>query len=419
MRVLLTTIGSRGDVQPLVALGAALQKAGHSVRLAAPPEFRELAQSANVPFRSIGAAFRDLAQGELAPKNWAGGVVSLWHTFNATVREVVAETADHTLVAARDTDLIVASGHQFLGATAAESLGIKYVYACLGPVSDRSSAYPPVALAGLAGNPRLNRMAWRMTEMMATSALGPPLNAVRAKLGLPRVRDVLAHVIFDQPALLAFSRHVCPPAPDWPKQHRQVGYWFLDEHWTAPRNLSRFLAAEPPVYVGFGSMGTRDPLRTMRLILEAARAADVRVLLGGTWGGLGGENGRADARAYALDGEVPHSWLFPRVRALVHHGGAGTTAAGLRAAKVTGIVPHLGDQYFWGRRVNALKLGPAPLALRQLNVDRLASILASVVDTPGFEENATALSQQLVAEDGLGEAVRAIEALHAGAELTA
>jgi sterol 3beta-glucosyltransferase len=258
-----------------------------------------------------------------------------------------------------------------------------------------------------------------MTEWMATSALGPPLNAVRAKLGLPRVRDVLAHVIFDQPALLAFSRHVCPPAPDWPAHHRQVGYWFLDERWTPPRNLSRFLAAEPPVYVGFGSMGRRDPLRTMRLILEAARAADVRVLLGGTWGGLGGESGRADARAYALDGEVPHGWLFPRVRAVVHHGGAGTAAVGLRAAKPTGIVPHLGDQYFWGQRIHALKLGPAPLALRQLSVDRLAAVLAAVVDTPSFEETVATLSQNLLAEDGLGAAVRAIEALYEGAELAA
>jgi sterol 3beta-glucosyltransferase len=145
----------------------------------------------------------------------------------------------------------------------------------------------------------------------------------------------------------------------------------------------------------------------------------VRVLLDGTWGGLGGERGRADARAYALDAEAPHGWLFPRVRAVVHHGGAGTTAVGLRAGRPTGVVPHLGDQYFWGRRVRDLRLGPPPLALRQLSAARLAAVLREVAAEPAYAENAAALGAALAAEDGLGAAVRALEALHAGAEQAA
>ena len=123
----------------------------------------------------------------------------------------------------------------------------------------------------------------------------------------------------------------------------------------------RFLdAGLPTVYVGFGSMAVRDPVRTLRLVLDAGHAAGVRLLLGGDWGGLGGE-ARPGANAF-ICGDVPHEWLFPRVAAVVHHGGAGTTAAGLRAGKPSLLIPHVGDQFFWGRRVQELGLGPEAIA---------------------------------------------------------
>jgi sterol 3beta-glucosyltransferase len=344
----------------------------------------------------------------LLPRNWAGGVLALWHTFNTVLRDVVAETARATELVTEGADHVVAAGLQFVAATVAEKQKIPYTYAALAPVSVKSAHYPPVPMAHLRTGPNVNGVGWRVAEWMANSAIGPALNRIRREMGLDPVSNVLGHVVYDSPALLAFSKHVCPPAPDWSIDHLQTGYWlFEDSHFEPSASLRHFISdGPPPIYLGFGYMlqHNRDLLRTMRTVLEAARMADVRVVVGGQWSGLGGGEARPGARAF-IGGDLAHSWLFPRVSAVVHHGGAGTTAVGLRWGRPTGVIPHLGDQLFWGRRVHALGVGPAPVPIRQLTVQKLADLFKSLVQDEVMRERAAKLGEAIAAEAGPESAV--------------
>jgi UDP:flavonoid glycosyltransferase YjiC (YdhE family) len=213
--------------------------------------------------------------------------------------------------------------------------------------------------------------------------------------------------------MFGFSPHVVPPPDDWGDDAYVTGYWFLDEHpdWQPPADLARFLGdGEPPIYVGFGSMPSADPQATHDLILAALRQAGLRAVIGGGWGGV--KPTSAPDFAYFVD-HAPHEWLFERVAGVVHHGGAGTTAAGLRAGKPTMIIPHLGDQPYWGRRVHELGVGVKPIPRQKLTVEKLAIGIRSLVTDATLQANAARLGEQIRAERGVENAVRLIEEIAA------
>jgi len=177
--------------------------------------------------------------------------------------------------------------------------------------------------------------------------------------------------------------------------------------WRPDPDLEAFLAAgPPPVYIGFGSMGTDDPAATARLVLDANVAAGVRAIVRRGWARLLAADPPASVHFVE---SVPHAWLLPRVAAAVHHGGAGTTAASLRAGVPTVIVPFHGDQFFWARRVQELGAGPAPITRRRLTVERLAAALVAATSDPALRGRAAALGERIRAEDGIGDAMRWIE----------
>jgi sterol 3beta-glucosyltransferase len=211
------------------------------------------------------------------------------------------------------------------------------------------------------------------------------------------------------PVLLAFSRHVLPPPPDWPESVRVTGYWFLNEgqSWHPPPGLLEFLSAgPPPVMVGFGSMAGRNPARTTRIVLDALMQSGQRGLIVTGWGGLGISNPPAGVHAIEF---APYDWLLPRVAAVVHHGGAGTTAAGLHAGKPTVICPFVSDQPFWGKRVTALGVGPPPIPQRKLTAPKLARAIQQAVSDTAMRQRAAELGAQIRAEDGIASAVDFIE----------
>jgi sterol 3beta-glucosyltransferase len=205
--------------------------------------------------------------------------------------------------------------------------------------------------------------------------------------------------------LYGYSRHVLPPPADWGPDEHVTGYWFLDpeETWQPPADLAAFLAAgPPPVYIGFGSMGSRNPAASAQLALGALAASGQRGILASGWGGLR----ETDLpESVFMVRAVPHSWLFPQLAAVVHHGGAGTTAAGLRAGVPSLIVPFFGDQPFWGRRVAALGVGPDPLPRKRLSEDTLASAIRQAVGDAGMKVQAAAMAEKIRAEDGVVKAI--------------
>jgi sterol 3beta-glucosyltransferase len=193
-----------------------------------------------------------------------------------------------------------------------------------------------------------------------------------------------------------------------------AGYWFLDRAsdsgWTPPVELERFIqAGEKPIYIGFGSMVGRNPARLGRIILAALDQAGLRAVIATGWGGLALEELPPDSVLQI--GEAPHDWLFPRMRAVVHHGGAGTTAAGLRAGKPTLVCPFLLDQPFWGQRVHTLGVGPKPLPQKKLSVAKLTTALRSITTDTDMRTRAEALADRIAIENGVEKGVSAIETI--------
>jgi sterol 3beta-glucosyltransferase len=198
-----------------------------------------------------------------------------------------------------------------------------------------------------------------------------------------------------------------------------TGYWFLDEavDWTPPAALTNFLGSgAPPVYIGFGSMGSCKPAETTDLVLESLARTEQRAILQSGWGGLKKTN--LPETVFMVD-SISHSWLFPRMAAVVHHGGAGTTAAGIRAGVPSIVIPFFGDQLFWGQRVEALGVGTAPIPRKQLTAELLAQAIHRVVTDRVMRQRAANLGAKIQAEDGIANAVRAIESIDANLGLFA
>jgi UDP:flavonoid glycosyltransferase YjiC (YdhE family) len=235
---------------------------------------------------------------------------------------------------------------------------------------------------------------------------GKHVNAFRRRLGLPSHglrQDIAARRHLT--VLHGVSRHVMPRPADWPGGFHVCGYWFLDEghDWQPPAALVDFLeAGPPPVGIGFGSMTGHEPAGTTRLLVDAVRQSGQRAVLLAGWAGLGGSSLPPEVLGLA---EAPHAWLFPRLAAVVHHGGAGTTAAGLAAGVPSVVVPHFADQFYWGRRVHALGVGPRPLPRHRLTSEGLAVAIRAAVTDQGMRQRAAALGARIREEDGLREAV--------------
>jgi sterol 3beta-glucosyltransferase len=213
--------------------------------------------------------------------------------------------------------------------------------------------------------------------------------------------------------LHGFSAHVVPRPADWPDHAAISGFWHLERQadWQPGAALEDFLAAgEPPVYVGFGSMAGKDPARLTKIVLEALQEAAVRGILASGWGGLAAQD--LPESVFQID-HAPHDWLFPRMSAVVHHGGAGTTAAGLRAGRPAVVCPFMGDQPFWASRVSALGAGPEPIPQKKLTAGGLAAAIRAALRNDKYQENALALGGKIRLEDGVSTAVSMIEGVPA------
>lgn len=400
MRVTIIAIGSRGDVQPRLALAAGLRRAGHDAVLATHPGFEALVRQHGVAFAPVAEGLISRGSETRAGRRWVqvgSRVLPAWVAMLRDAKSVARRRLADCLAACEGSDAIATSIlGTALGWHVAEKLGIPLI---------RAYTEPP---GSAPGGGRLMRTAlWQLLRPAANTAR-------RDVLGLPPLpRRDLAGVLDRQgvPLLYGYSPAVVPEPPR-DDRARVTGWWFLHRPraWEPPPALTEFLAAgPPPVFVGFGSTADRDPAATTALVVEALRLAGRRgVLVRGPFGLRGAD---LPPDVVAVD-DVPYDWLFPRTAAVVHHGGGGTTAWGLLAGRPTVVVPgRFADQPFWGRRVHALGVGPAPIPRRRLTVDRLADAIRAAVADPAMRARAAALAQRARAEDGVGRAVEALERL--------
>ncbi|WP_030746036.1 glycosyltransferase [Streptomyces sp. NRRL F-5135] len=350
MRVLLSTYGSRGDVEPLVALAARLRRLGAEVRVCAPPddECAESLAGVGVPLVPVGESARSLMHGETPP--------SAADLARRRV-EMVAEQFDTVAAAAEGCDALVAAGlMQVAARSVAEKRRIRYVYASYQPVSLPSPHHPPPLRPGWSPPPEGadNQVLWDQDALGVNELFAPALNTHRASIGLPAVDDVRGHVFTGHPWLAAD-----PVLGPWQETAGldvvQTGAWVRQDTRPLPDELEAFLdAGDPPVYVGFGSM--RAPEDIARVAVEAVRARGRRALVSRGWAGLTLTDEGDDCFAV---GEVNHQALFGRVAAVVHHGGAGTTTNAARAGAPQVVVPQMVDQPYWAGRVAGLGIGAA------------------------------------------------------------
>lgn len=414
MQIVIIAGGSRGDVQPYVALGQGLLAAGHAVRLVATEDFRALATAYGLEFAALAGGIQAQAHSQMQAITERGNLFEILAATGRGAEQLARQSAAAGLAASRDTDLILAGlGGLFVGLALADKLDRPFVQAHLMPFTP-TRAFPSV-LAPLPASPLTrwaNAPSHRLTLQMVWQMFRGADTKVRTEvLGLARspfFGPFAALQRLTRLTLYGYSPHVIPPPPDWPAGTHVTGYWFLGPPpgWEPPADLVAFLqAGPPPVYLGFGSMPSRNPAETAALLVQALARAGQRGVLSAGWGGLVAEN---LPESVFLVGSVPHSWLFPQMAAVVHHGGAGTTGAGLAAGVPALITPFFGDQPFWGRLVSELGVGAPPIARAQLTLERLTQGLVRVTTDAALRQKAAALGAQIRAEDGIGRAVAAI-----------
>jgi UDP:flavonoid glycosyltransferase YjiC (YdhE family) len=418
MRITIITVGSRGDVQPYVALGAGLQRAGFRVRLATHANFETLARAHDLEFSVIEGNPRTLLETETA-QAWlatGGNPFGFVRHLAELMQPMLVQGISDCWQGCDGADAIIYSSLGWLSAHhVVEKKRVPGIAAFLQPASPTkyfpASLFPPQLRLG----PLYHRLSYTVGESFFWRLFRQPLNeARRAALELPPMprHSPFAEARRKQwPVLYGYSPSVVPKPPDWGSWLHVTGYWFLDrpDEWQPPANLAEFIRGGPrPVYVGFGSMRTHDAGDITEVVLRALQRSGQRAVLLTGWGGLAATD--LPEYVHAVE-SVPHDWLFPLMAAVIHHAGAGTTAAGLRAGVPTVAVPYFADQPFWGWRVQELGVGPRPIRKKRLAAENLAGAIRAVIDNNGMRRRAAEVGEQIRREDGIGRAVAVVKAL--------
>lgn len=413
MRLTIVAFGTRGDVQPAIALGKGLQAAGYDVQLAASLTMRDWVQSHGLDYVPLSVDIHALMNSE-GGQAW---VESGRNQFNE-IRHMKNMLHEHGWPAIQEmwalcqqTDVMISG---FTSMTFVQSMCEKlnkpHIMALLQPVHTTQDGRAIVTPFVASRPSRINKLAGWIFEVMVWWLTSNMTNRLRETIGLaPSNRKAMFGALKTTPTLYGFSPSVVPLPADWPDSICITGYWFLDDDhdWSPPQDLLDFLdAGAPPIYLGFGSMSNRNPEQTVQMMLEALSQTGQRGIIASGWAGLQAQD--LPESAYLLD-SAPHSWLFPRMAGVVHHGGAGTTAAALRANVPATVVPHFTDQPFWARRVYELGVGAKPIPRHKLTADKLANAIRTMVTDKAMQQRAAALGEQIRAEDGITNAVQLVQ----------
>jgi len=413
MRILILTWGSRGDFQPFLALGRALAAAGHAVTVGGLSYAEPWVTGAGLDFLPAGPEDYDpdtIVSGMTRMYQMGHPIRSARHLVTHYVAPSIVPTYRALVAAKADPDLIVSHHVQIAGPLFARKLGKPVVTVCFVPHTIPTRFGPPMYLPnlGTAGN----RLSWWFTVRVMERLYDPPINLARRELGFPPVKNAFLDGGYsDRLHLIPISPHVFPPPPDWPRHYRGTGYWFHDQaaSYQPDPALEDFLAAGPtPVLISFGSMPAEDNVALDRILVGAIQATGLRAVVQAGWAGLAEAHPELPETIFAA-GELPHDWLMPRVSAVVHHGGAGTSAAVLRAGLPAVVVPHLADQPAWALTLRELGVSPPAIPRARLSAPRLAEALRIVTGDADMRARAAVLGRAIRMEDGLGAAVGLIE----------
>ncbi len=415
MNITILAVGSRGDVQPFVAVGLGLKAAGHHVKLATHSNFEQFVTSRGLTFAEIKGNPREWLDTEegLQWLESGPGLVRFYTGLKRFMEPVMESLLPTSTAACRDSDIILYSIVTSSGPHIGERLRCPSFPLMLQPAYP-TWQFPSVIANSTADQNRIvNRLTHLITDQILHQATRSSVNRWRKQdLGLPS-SSLLGPARLQRrrkvPHFLGYSPLVVPRPRDWDEHVHVTGYWFLDREngWQPPEPLTRFLeSGPPPVCVGFGSMTIRQAEQTTHAIVNALDRCGMRGILMSGWGELGACP--LPPTVLAID-SAPHDWLFPRMAAVVHHGGAGTTAAALRAGIPSVVIPFFADQFYWGSRVTKLGVGPATLPFSEFNEIQLADRIQSAVTDPHILERSRKLATGIASENGVDRLVETFQ----------
>lgn len=408
MKITILTYGSRGDVQPFIPLSLGLMARGHAVSLAAPSRFKNFVDDHRIHFVPLAGDPEDLSR----QLNDAG--YNFLKQFRELMNHAIQIGADiqrQTEEACKDADLIIHTfAHVVGGHTLAREKNIPDIHIQGFPMFTPTGDYPNVTLPNWKFRP-WNRFTHQFAIQMSWWGAKFGYEQIRRRAGLPR-RKLYSPFDDDRlrprtPVLCAWSPSVIPPSSDWPPNIHVTGYLFDQEDivYQPDPKLESFLdTGTVPICVSFGSMLNQDAAKIDRIVREALRRTGHRAVVLSGWSDLKSES----SKEFLYLDAVPHTWLLPRCTTVIHHGGAGTTSAGLRAGIPNIVIPHTADQPFWGDRVHGIGAGPKPISLKKLSVENLTRAIADG-NRPATRKRAQAIGQALRVEDGVGNSIQWIE----------
>jgi len=412
LRATILALGSRGDIVPYLALGKGLQTANFQVKFATFENFSSLITTHGLEFFPVQGDAQALLQGSNLAKsgrNPLRNLKAILQSFGSLAASYARDLAEPRLW---ETDLIINQlPANLFGYDAAEKLNVPYFSAAVMPLT-RSSAFPNIFFPNLGRLPGYASLSHRLAEQMAWHPFRSTINRWRREVWdlppAPFWGPFRQLEVERAPVLNGFSGQVVPRPPDWGQHIHITGYWQLpDRVWQPPADLLHFLDSGPrPIFVGFGSMPVPDAPRVTQIVLEALALSGQRGILHRGWGELGQK--LLPESIYPIN-YAPYEWLFPHMAAVVHHGGSGSTAAGLQAGVPSIIVPFVMDQFYWGERVAALGVGPKAIPHKKLTTQRLAAAITTALFDQSMQAQAAALGEKLRAQDGVATAVQVIQ----------
>uniref|UniRef100_A0A453A8H1 sterol 3beta-glucosyltransferase n=3 Tax=Triticinae TaxID=1648030 RepID=A0A453A8H1_AEGTS len=413
IQIVILIVGTRGDVQPFVAIGKRLQDYGHRVRLATHANYKEFILTAGLEFFPLGGDPKVLAEYMVKNKGFLPSGPSEIPVQRKQMKEIIfsllpaCKDPDPDTGIAFKVDAIIANPPAYGHTHVAEALKVPIHIFFTMPWTPTSEFPHPLSRVKTSAGYRLS---YQIVDSMIWLGIRDMINEFRKKKLKLRPVTYLSGAQgsgSDIPHGYIWSPHLVPKPKDWGPKIDVVGFCFLDlaSDYVPPEELVKWLeAGDKPIYVGFGSLPVQDPAKMTETIVKALEMTGQRGIINKGWGGLGTLAEPKDS-IYVLD-NCPHDWLFLQCKAVVHHGGAGTTAAGLKAACPTTIVPFFGDQPFWGERVHARGVGPSPIPVDQFTLQKLVDAIKFMLD-PEVKEKAVELAKAMESEDGVTGAVRA------------
>ena len=394
MKIVLATYGSRGDVQPMLALALGLQSQGHTVLLVGPPERKGWAEQLGCPYFPLGDDVTDFIDSMSYVQEFKSAV-----DFISFVRRGVAFQFSRLPAIIAGADLVVGSSLNFALSSVAESMGIAYRYIAFTPQLLASGDHPSPVIKTQSMPRWLNRVCWRMIRLVDKIVMGPLINEQRKRLGLRPAADAWPSIMGSR--VIVSSDHAISSIPRdaVPADAVQSGYMHLFQADPGAHRLEKFLESGPePLYAGFGSMPRTDQIRAVGTIAQAARLAGRRVVIARFWNE---PTEYQNARDIFFIRSYPHLHLFPRMAAIIHHGGAGTTAAAAISGRPQIIVPHILDQYYWGRQIHHAGLGPRAIRRSRLKAENLAAAIETCLSDASIRQTAASTAAVIRKTDGV------------------